>query len=393
MTGPLYVAWRYIAYHRAKLLILVLALTTIVYLPVGLNVLVTRSAEELTARARTTPLLLGSKGSPLELVLSSLYFSDTDVEPTRHAEVTRVAESGLAEAIPLHARFEARDHPIIGTSLAYFELRGLHPARGRLMAVLGECVLGARTARDLELGPGDTIVSSPRTAFDLAGVYPLEMSVAGVLAPSGTPDDTAIFTDIKTTWVIEGLGHGHQDLSTPAAAAGVLKRDENTITANAAVREFNRIAPDNAASFHFHGDVSSYPVTGIIAAPHDEKASAILMGRYLGQEESQQIVRPRLVIEELLATVFEVQAYVSAAIVLVALATAATAALVLLLSLRLRRREIATLEKIGASRPAIRVIVACEIAFVLTASTLAATALTAATRHIDTQALVRALGG
>ena len=71
MTGTLYLAWRYLVYHRVKTAILVTSITLIIYLPVGLDVLVSQSAAQLTARAEATPLLVGAKGSPLELVLST----------------------------------------------------------------------------------------------------------------------------------------------------------------------------------------------------------------------------------------------------------------------------------------------------------------------------------
>ena len=80
MTDVLYLAWRYLAYHRYKTMIMVASITMIVYLPIGLRVLTQASAKQLTSRAVTTPLLIGSKGSPLELVLSSLYF-ESDVPP------------------------------------------------------------------------------------------------------------------------------------------------------------------------------------------------------------------------------------------------------------------------------------------------------------------------
>ena len=84
MKDMLYLAWRYVSYHRWKTLILVLSITIVVFLPSALNVLIERSAEQLTARAETTPLLLGAKGSPLELALSSLYFdSDTPARALR----------------------------------------------------------------------------------------------------------------------------------------------------------------------------------------------------------------------------------------------------------------------------------------------------------------------
>ncbi len=74
MSQILYLAWRYLAYHRFKTVILVTVITLIVFVPVGLRVLVRQSERQLTARADATPLVVGAKGSPLELVLNSLYF-------------------------------------------------------------------------------------------------------------------------------------------------------------------------------------------------------------------------------------------------------------------------------------------------------------------------------
>ena len=56
----LYLAWCYLRLHRMKTLILVAAIATISFLPVGLNVLVAKSGEELMARAESTPLLIGA---------------------------------------------------------------------------------------------------------------------------------------------------------------------------------------------------------------------------------------------------------------------------------------------------------------------------------------------
>ncbi len=48
-------------------------------------------------------------------------------------------------------------------------------------------------------------MSSPESVFDITGVYPLKMNVVGILQPTGTPDDDAVFVDVKTAWVIGGL--------------------------------------------------------------------------------------------------------------------------------------------------------------------------------------------
>ena len=55
-------------------------------------------------------------------------------------------------------------------------------------------------------------MSDPENVFDLAGSYPIIMHVRGVLAPTGTADDGAVFVDIKTEWLIMGIMHGHQDV-------------------------------------------------------------------------------------------------------------------------------------------------------------------------------------
>jgi putative ABC transport system permease protein len=390
VTHTLYLAWRYLAYHRIKTAILVSSIALIAYLPVGLRVLVAQSAAELTARAATTPLLVGARGSPLELVLNSLYFDADPPEPMPYAEVGRVAESGLAEPIPLHVRFRSRRHPIVGTTLEYFDFRELSFTRGRPFAVLGECVLGAGVASALQLGVGDHAVSSPESVFDLAGVYPLKMKVSGVLAPRHGPDDDAIFVDLKTAWIIEGLGHGHQDLATPEAESAVLAREGDRITANASVVQYNEITPDNIDSFHFHGDLSRHPVTALIAAPLDTRSGVLLMGRYEGDDEPAQIVRPRAVMDELLETVVTVQSYVVAAMLLVAAATLATAALVFMLSLRLRRREIETVVKIGGSRLGVATLLAAEVVAVIALAATLAGSLTVLTARYGS-VLIRTL--
>ena len=390
MRDVIYLAWRYLAYHRWKTGILIASITLIAYLPVGLNVIVGKSAEELTARAEATPLLVGAKGSALELVLNSLYFDADPPQETSMKEVERIAASGLATPIPLYARFHVRNTPIVGTSLEYFDFRRLEVSTGRMMAVLGECVLGAQAARQLGVGVGDAAISSPESVFDLAGVYPLKMHVVGVLEASYTPDDAAIFVDVKTAWVIEGLGHGHQDLAVPEAASSVLAREGNRITANASVEQYNEITPDTIDSFHFHGEPSSYPLTAVLVVPESDKSGVILMGRYESPEEAQQLVEPAVVMDELLATVFTVREFVIGAILLVAVATAATATLVFLLSLRLRRGEIRTLHKIGSSRWRVGAVLASEIVVVVASSALLAAGLTFLTSRFGGE-IVKAL--
>jgi putative ABC transport system permease protein len=375
-----YMAWRYLAFHKLKTFILVTSVALIVYLPIGLRVLVDQSSRQLTARAQATPLIIGAKGSQLELVLNTLYFRSDYPEIQRYQESIRVSDSRLA--IPLYVRFHSQGHPIVGTTLEYFDFRALKVRTGRLPAVIGECVLGARVAAALQAQVGDHVISSPENLFDLAGVYPLKMRISGILEFSDSPDDDAIFVDLKTTWIIEGLGHGHQDLTAPEAASGILAREEDRIVANASVVQYTEITQDNRDSFHFHGDLLDYPITAVIAVPHDQKSAAILQGRYLSPEGGAQIVRPTRVMEELLDTVLTVQNFVVAGAIVVGLATLATVTLVFLLSLRLRRREMETLFKIGGGRLRVAAVMASEMAAVLVLGTGLAGGLTLLTSQL-----------
>ena len=356
-----YLAWRYIVFNKFKAATLVACVTLIAALPLSLELLLDESERQLLSRAQTTPLLVGAKGSALDLVMNSLYFDDEVPELISMKAVDQLAASGLAYPVPLYIRYSARSFPIVGTTIDYMDFRGLELAAGRQMALLGECVLGATVADTLGLQPGDTLISSPETVFDLAGRYPLKMKVVGVFKRSHTPDDLAVFTDLKTTWVIEGLVHGHQDVSQVRDETLLMQRTESGVVASPKLFQYSEITMDNIDSFHFHGDAGAYPVTAVIAVPHDVKSSTILRGRYLQDTAVHQILLPEKVIDGLLQNIFRIKNVMDAVIVIVSTATLAALVLVFSLSLRLRQRELNTIFKLGCSRSTVASLLAAEV--------------------------------
>ncbi len=368
MSDSLYLAWRYIGFNRWKTLTLMACITLITVLPLTLQVLLTETERQMLARAASTPLVVGAGGSALDLMMSTLYFGRDVPELINMSDSEEIWETGLADAIPLYVRFRARDYPIVGTTLDYFDFRGLGFAAGRPLAVLGECVLGAEAARRLELKPGDSLVSSPDNLFDLAGVYPLRMSVSGVLKRTYSADDLAVFVDLKTAWIIEGLGHGHGDVARDGDTSVVLERSEDNAVANASLVQYTEITKANIDSFHFHGDPENYPISAVIALPHDTKSSAILRGRFLESLVTAQIVVPFEVIGTLMQNIFRIKNVLDAVIAVVGLATVLAIALVFALSLRLRQREIQTIFKLGCQRATIAHLLAAEIILILFAS-------------------------
>ncbi len=365
--GLIFLGMRYVQRNRGKVTLLIAAFTLVWLLPLSIGLLVKRAETQLRARAVETPLLLGKTGSALELTFNGLYFTKPAIATLPYRQVEEVRESGLAEAIPLYARFSASGYRIVGTSLEYFDFRGLEYAEGRPLLRLGECVIGATVAKREGLEEGDSLISSPETLFDLAGVYPLKMKVVGILAPSSTPDDNTVFVDPKTTWIIEGLGHGHVEASQSSADQQIKTDHTEAVKLNASVVQYNEVTPENAASFHFHGEIGDNPFTSIIVIPNDAKSQAIIKGRY-ATSEALQLISPEEEMDELFATVFGVQQLVLWLLGVVGAATLLIGGLVFLLSYRLRREEFGHLRRIGADMATLRALIAFEAGFVILSS-------------------------
>jgi putative ABC transport system permease protein len=370
MLDSLYIAWKYISFYRLRTLTLIACVSLIAILPLSLEVMLNETERQLLSRANSTPLLLGARGSALDLVMNSLYFDDEVPELINMTTAETIDESGSAYPIPLYVRFRARGFPVVGTTLDYFDFRDLKIAEGRQMALLGECVIGADVAEKLELSAGDSLLTSPEALFDLAGVYPLKMKIAGVLERSFTPDDNAVLVDVKTAWVIQGLVHGHEDVSALTDSTVIMQRDADNIVASAKLVEYNEITPQNINRFHFHGSPDDYPLSAVIVVPDDERAGTILRGRYLDTDNPYQLAQPADVIDGLLANIFRIKDVLDAVVLFVGIATLLALVLVFSLSVRLRKREIDTVFQIGGSRSTIARLLMSEIAIILLASAL-----------------------
>lgn len=374
MRDVLYLAWRYLRWHKGKTLTLCVCLTVALSLPMTVRGLVGLLQTQMVHRAAATPLVVGTQGSRFDLVLHALYFHAEPPGTVTQAERHAIDDTGYARAIPLFARYEARGRPIVGTTLDYFDFRNLEMARGERFAMLGDCVVGWRVAEALDLEPGDRLLSDPENVFDLGGSYPLNMRVAGVLAPSNSADDHAVFVDVRTAWIIEGIGHGHEDLDENTDPEAILERDEDRVVASPALRTHTEITPENIHTFHFHGDPDDFPLTAIIALPDDERAAALLRGRYVDDDAPHQALRPLAVIEELMGMVIELRRFFDVHHLFLIGVTAAFIALVMLLSLRLRRGEIETMFHLGCGRGTIAALQVAELAILLAISAVAAVA-------------------
>ncbi|MBC8354063.1 MAG: ABC transporter permease [Planctomycetes bacterium] len=363
MSGTFLLARRYIAFHRGRTGILIAAIALTIYLPMATHWTIEQFHEQSLKRADLTPLIIGAKGSRFGLAIHGLHFRGDVPEPITMAEVDRISDSKLAETIPLFARFSAGGFVIVGTTAEYYRFRGLAVAEGASLQRLGDCVLGADVARKLDLSPGHRLLSEPENLFDLSGPTPLNMRVVGILERQGTADDDVIFTDLQTTWIIRGIGHGHE-----SADDG----DHQHKASRANLPQHAEVTDANLSSFHFHGSADKFPLTAIIALPDSEKSETLLLGRYISPDATMQILKPTEVVDELMQIILQARKLIDLGMLLFALATLLLVSLVLLLSLRLREREMNTMFRLGCSRTTIFRLQAAELAIVMLVSVLLA---------------------
>lgn len=205
-------AWRYL---WTRPLVTVLTLTGIA-LGVALigGVLTLRRETERTFQqeAALFDVVVGAKGSPLQLVLSSVYHLDVPTGNVPYALYEKLkASPRIATAIPIGLGDNYQGYRIVGTELHLFELTDVggkdpffHLKDGRFFKDDFEVVLGQQVAVTTGLKVGDSfvgthgLVSMPGSEEHREFPY----RVVGVLQPTGTAQDRAIFGSLGSVWRI-----------------------------------------------------------------------------------------------------------------------------------------------------------------------------------------------
>lgn len=367
MSGAWRLAIRHALHARGQSVILVLCLAVAMTLPAMSAVVMARFRADLTTRADATPLVAGATGNRFDLVLSALYFRHSRTEPISQRDLEAIEDQHLGLVVPLHTGHTARGLALVGTTPEYFQQRGLVAARGQLPRVLGECVLGASAARAFGLGVGDALFSDQEELYDIARPPALKMHIVGVLERAGTPDDSAVFTSVPTCWLIDGLMHGHGDVSGVSDPSLLIGRTDEHVAVTLKMAQYNEVTPQNIASFHLHAEPEALPISSALVFPPDDK-SATLIKAWVNARTAQRMLVPRVVIDDLLGFVVRIKSLVDAVAVVLGVSTALLTVLVVLLSLKTRAGELATLRKIGASRFAAAQLCGIELGLVLVAS-------------------------
>jgi len=222
------------AYLRARalntalnVLLLALGIATITLL-----LLTTSQLEERMQRdARGIDLVAGAKGSPMQIILSSIYQLDVPTGNISWKQAQELARHrAVKKTIPLALGDNYRGHRIVGTNHDYVAHYGAHLAQGRLWQAPLEAVLGAEVAAATGLAMGATFVGahglSGREGEHMHETHPYR--VVGQLAPTGTVVDRIVLTDVSTLWAVHAEQH---DIKDVARIAELLSDDEKELTA------------------------------------------------------------------------------------------------------------------------------------------------------------------
>ena len=362
-TAVLWLAWRSVRARPLVGALLTLCVCVACALPLAASALLERFDTALRARASDTRIVVGPEVSRFDLVFAALYFRDSDIEPLPARTLQDAERPGLT-VIPVYLASCARGRPLVGVDDRYYAHRGLRARTGELPFLLGEAALGATAARDLDLAIDDTLVTDPPEGLDLASPTPIELTITSILAPTGTPDDEAIFTTLPSAWLAAGRLHGHADPEAYDDPTTVIGRTGDHTALSGAVRTHQRIDDDTRADFHFHGDPDTLPLTALILAPATDKDETIALAR-LDALPGVRALRAPDVVNELLATVLRIKAAFDVIALLFAATTTALLVLVFWLSAQLRADETRTIRDIGAARWTPALLFASEGAIIL----------------------------
>lgn len=205
-------AWQYIKQNRATAILGVL-LAAFGSAILCILMLTSKQLEnQLDHNSRGIDLVVGAKGSPTQLILSSIYHVDNPTGNIRYAEAQRLRANPFVRlAVPLALGDNFNGHRIIGTDSTFLEIYNMSVRDGKLFEKEFEAVIGADVAAQQGLKIGDRFVGAHGLSDEghVHGEHPYE--VTGILERSGRLTDRLILTTISSVWAVHGMDSDDHD--------------------------------------------------------------------------------------------------------------------------------------------------------------------------------------
>ena len=170
-------------------------------------------------------LVLGAKGSPLQLILANVYHIDAPTGNILQREAEKVLKHPyIASGIPLAYGDNHEGYRIVGTEHSYVEHYGASLTEGALWNAPYEVTAGSRVAQNLGLQIGDTFYSA-HGLKDQTDIHTNKtFTVVGIFEPSGSVIDQLLLTPMESIWQVHAEEGEVSDPATREITAMLLKK-------------------------------------------------------------------------------------------------------------------------------------------------------------------------
>ena len=371
-------AWRYL-WARPMLTALNLMLLSLGLAAIGFVVLVSEQLEHgLRRDLGGIDLVVGAKGSPMQILLAGVFHLDQSTGNIPLATVSQLkAQPLVAQAVPISLGDSFRGHRIVGTTADYLALYQLELAQGRRWAGPMQAVLGAEAARQSGLKPGDRFHGTHGLA-EGGEAHEQPYEVTGVLAPTCGVVDRLVLTDLASVWEAhaahghaaksahESKGRGHDDHASDRDRAG--DRDRTEDHDHAADHEHEHEHEHE----HAGGPADAALEVSMVLVRYRSPLAAVMLPRWVNAQAGLQASVPALETARLLSMV-GVGVDVLRGFGGVLLLAAALSVLVALLhAVRERQGDLAMLRMLGATPARVAGLIALEALMLASLATLLA---------------------
>ena len=172
----------------------------------------TQIEDKLNNNAKDIDLVVGAKGSPLQLILSSIYYIDFPTGNIPLKEANELSKNPFVKrATPLALGDNYNGARIVGTDTNFISLYGLKLQSGKFWHADLEATIGVNVAKEQKLKVGDTFYGAHGLTENKDLHKDHAYKVTGILAPQGNVTDNLILTNIASVWEMHGEHHESED--------------------------------------------------------------------------------------------------------------------------------------------------------------------------------------
>jgi putative ABC transport system permease protein len=206
------IAWKNIWFKPLNTILSVILLTASVAIISLLILLQEQFEKQFSSNIDGVDLVIGAKGSPLQLILSAVYQVDAPTGNISYDEAkTWMKHPFVEKAIPLAFGDNYRGFKIVGTTPDYLEKFGANVAQGAMFNNNFEVVVGSEIAKKLNIKIGDKFFGSHGDAEEGEVHEEFAYVVSGIASPTGKVIDNLILSNIQSVWAMHD-SHGHEDV-------------------------------------------------------------------------------------------------------------------------------------------------------------------------------------